>query len=242
MKKLLFFLLFVSFHLTTFAKNEVYLKNGSMIKGEIVEIVPNQSIKVETVDGSLFVCNYDEIEKIVRDKNETIERKTVKSSKGNTSHIKKGYRGFVTFEPILGNMYGAGITTSHGFQFNKKLFLGMGTGFRYAEEGSYEHMAIPIYLDFRFDILDYKISPFMTTRVGGCVSVNDGYSGFYASYDFGCHFKRFSFSTGIETCRGGEYDGYTTHYYHDGEWNYSYVDYVDAYQAFNFVARFSWDF
>lgn len=238
MKKLLFFLLFVSFHLTTFAKNEVYLKNGSMIKGEIVEIVPNQTIKVETNDGSQFVCKYDEIEKIIRGKNEVDERQVVKSNKDNTSHIKKGYRGFVTFEPFVGNMIGAAFTTSHGFQFNKKIYLGLGTGFRCAEDIGCNHMAIPLYADFRFDIIDYKISPFMTTRVGACVSVNEGAHGFYASYDIGCRFKRFSVSTGLETCRGNDYYEIYRSYYDYGGW----YEIDSDYQAFNFVTRLSWDF
>ena len=48
------------------AQEIVYHKNGSIIKGDIVEIKPNQSLKVATGDGSLFVCNFDDIEKITR--------------------------------------------------------------------------------------------------------------------------------------------------------------------------------
>lgn len=234
MKKAFFLLLFAAMQITSFAKENVYLKNGSMIKGEIVEFVPNQSIKVETSDGSIFVCKYDEIEKIVREKNETTESKSVKQGKDYPSHIKRGYRGFVSSEYFIGSLAGLAITTSHGFQFNKKIFLGMGTGFRFGGDYDYDHYTIPVFLDFRFDILDYKISPFMTTRAGACISVNDGPSGFYASYDFGCRFKRFSVSTGIETCRGTEYEWYGSDYY--------YHEYYNDYQAFNFVTRVSWEF
>ena len=40
----------------------VYLKNGSIIKGIIVEQVPNQSMKVKTSDGSIFNFQMNEIE------------------------------------------------------------------------------------------------------------------------------------------------------------------------------------
>ena len=33
----------------------VYLKNGSVIRGTVIEQVPNKSIKVQTADGSIFV-------------------------------------------------------------------------------------------------------------------------------------------------------------------------------------------
>ena len=42
----------------------VYLKNGSIIRGVIIEQVPNKSIKIETADRNVFVYLMDEIEKI----------------------------------------------------------------------------------------------------------------------------------------------------------------------------------
>lgn len=45
----------------------VYLKNGSIIKGTIVEQVPNVSLKIKTSDGSIFVYQMDEVEKITKE-------------------------------------------------------------------------------------------------------------------------------------------------------------------------------
>ena len=45
----------------------VYLKNGSIVKGIIIENTPNANIKLKTSDGSLFVYNYDEIEKFAKE-------------------------------------------------------------------------------------------------------------------------------------------------------------------------------
>jgi len=54
-----------------FAKDDyedvVYLKNGSIVRGMILEQVPNVSLKIETYDGSLFVYKFDEIEKITKE-------------------------------------------------------------------------------------------------------------------------------------------------------------------------------
>ena len=41
----------------------VHLKNGGMIRGTITEQIPNQSLKIQTADGSVFVYSFDEIEK-----------------------------------------------------------------------------------------------------------------------------------------------------------------------------------
>jgi len=44
----------------------VYLKNGSVIRGVIIEQISNQSIKIETADGNLFVFQMAEIEKLAK--------------------------------------------------------------------------------------------------------------------------------------------------------------------------------
>lgn len=45
----------------------VYLKNGSIIKGIILEQIPNQSLKIQTADGSVFVYQMFEVERIAKD-------------------------------------------------------------------------------------------------------------------------------------------------------------------------------
>jgi hypothetical protein len=45
----------------------VYLKNGSIIKGVIIEQIPGKAVKLETADGSLFVFEVDEITKMTRE-------------------------------------------------------------------------------------------------------------------------------------------------------------------------------
>ena len=45
----------------------VYLKNGSVIKGTIIEQVPNVQIKIQTKDGNIFVYKFEEIEKMTKE-------------------------------------------------------------------------------------------------------------------------------------------------------------------------------
>lgn len=68
MNKYLFTFIFTLFSFLSFSQNNyqdvVYLKNGSIIRGTIIEQVPNQSIKIETSDRSVFVYQMNDIEKI----------------------------------------------------------------------------------------------------------------------------------------------------------------------------------
>jgi hypothetical protein len=45
----------------------VYLKNGSIIKGMIIEQVPNVSLKIQTRDESVFVYKMDEVQKMTKE-------------------------------------------------------------------------------------------------------------------------------------------------------------------------------
>lgn len=45
----------------------LYLKNGSMIRGKILEFVSGGNVKIQTADGSIFVYKSEEVEKIVKE-------------------------------------------------------------------------------------------------------------------------------------------------------------------------------
>lgn len=45
----------------------VYLKNESVIKGMIIEQIPNVSLKIQTRDGSVFVYKMDEVLKMTKE-------------------------------------------------------------------------------------------------------------------------------------------------------------------------------
>jgi hypothetical protein len=64
---LLFFLSVVCF--AQESEDVIYLKNGSVIRGIIIEQVLNESIKIKTREGNIFVYKYDEISKIAKEEN-----------------------------------------------------------------------------------------------------------------------------------------------------------------------------
>lgn len=54
----------------------LYLKNGSIIRGTIVEVVPNKFVKIKTSDGSLFVFEIEQVFKVtkVRDNSSSVRK------------------------------------------------------------------------------------------------------------------------------------------------------------------------
>ena len=81
MKKLLLSLVLVLSSVVMFAQSNmrevVYLKNGSVIKGVILEQVQDESVKIQTSDGSIFVYPMADVERITK---ETVETQVQQSS------------------------------------------------------------------------------------------------------------------------------------------------------------------
>ena len=71
----LFLFIAVSFVAVSQSKEEkkveyievLYLKNGSIIRGMIIEQIPNVQVKIQTSDGSVFVYTMDQVLKITKE-------------------------------------------------------------------------------------------------------------------------------------------------------------------------------
>ena len=85
--KVKFLLCFIFSSAYIFAQNQaediVYLKNGSIIKGKVLEMVIGGDIKIETPDGSLFIYKTEDVLKTER------KNKPEEKTKNNQSYVKE---------------------------------------------------------------------------------------------------------------------------------------------------------
>lgn len=168
-------------------RDVVYLKNGSIIRGIIIEQVPNKSIKIQTRDENIFVYQMDEIEKIGKERT-TSNNSFKKVLNSDKSYGLIGYRGFVEFGYTTGDDGCIQLTTTHGYQLNPYLFVGGATGVNYFKES--ESVLIPIWADIRGYLSDGPLTPFIGLRVGYSIDVMDheGGSGSYWSPSIGVRY------------------------------------------------------
>lgn len=173
----------------------VYLNNGSIIRGVIIEQIPNKSLKIQTADGSVFVYEISDVLKITK------ERPVASSytDKKNSNFSRRGYRAFVDVGGAIGvGDYGDAvfsISTSHGFQPNPYIFIGAGIGIDYHFD--WEAAFLPIFADVRVYPLDTPITPFFGVKVG--YSPVDG-KGFYFNPAVGASFgiaKKFAMNVSV---------------------------------------------
>lgn len=80
MKTIFLVILFFILSIITFSQSNyqdvVHLKNGDMVKGIIIENVPNNYIKIELLGGSILTYSYQEIEKFAKEKTNLSNQKS----------------------------------------------------------------------------------------------------------------------------------------------------------------------
>jgi hypothetical protein len=101
------FLLHILLADAAFSQNQsrdvIYLKNGNIIKGEIIEQVMNTSIKVQTADGSIINYSFADIEKITKESNESQSKNVSKNFPTNKGNIM--IMGNISFKSEGGKLY-----------------------------------------------------------------------------------------------------------------------------------------
>lgn len=159
---ILSFVLF--FSLGAYAQNDsseneikVYLKNGSVLKGELVDYNPNENL-VFILNGHEITLAAKEVKKIVM---------TASSSRKNISKIKEGKLYHRTNIGLLSNANGNGISLNYSALYLHKHWfgLGIGTGIDnyYFREG---RNVYPVFLEFRSYLVDANSSPYVSLKSG----------------------------------------------------------------------------
>lgn len=123
----------VCFALSAHAQNYedvIYLKNGSIIRGIIVEQVPNESIKIETRDGNLFFYRIDEIQKMTKEvpygyrKKQSYNSRSFNKPKGYFGLIEAALPLFIGYD----NGLSMGFNIINGYRVCPQFAVGGGVG------------------------------------------------------------------------------------------------------------------
>ncbi|MDR0712944.1 MAG: hypothetical protein LBF89_01580 [Bacteroidales bacterium] len=165
----------------------VYLKNGSIIRGMIVEHVPNKTVKIETTDGSVFICSVEEIEKFAKEKEKENEKPLIKektkerdtiSNRLESDGLKPGFKMIAEFgydmsieEKTDYDWFRFNVIV--GGQFNPYFSMGLGLGLRYNESitrissnRQSDLLMVPVFVDCRWNFGKRKITPYLSLDVG----------------------------------------------------------------------------
>jgi hypothetical protein len=218
MKRIFFLICITFFYINIFGQDilddVVYLKDGSIIRGLIIEQVPNTSVKIRTGDKNVFTISIKDIEKFTK------EEPAVKFVESLSRFKQKGYQNVTEIGILAGvgliqtnspqersyqnDEFDFSLSTVNGWLINSNVFTGIGIGI----EKDHNDYRLPLYLDTRFILLKSTITPFVYTDMGyawGWNSDAEGsdWGGILLSFGLGvgCHLTRTSsllFSVGYK--------------------------------------------
>lgn len=172
-------------------KDVIYLKNGSMIYGTLMEISNNQ-YKLKGSDGSIFIYSTDEVDRYAKEAPDFAGRK------------KSG----VTFALEAGLLVGAqtneykapfSFNAVAGYTIEKKNTLGIGSGAEFLEK-----TFVPLFFEYRYTIRDKRVSPFLFFRSGILMHVGDDDDPDNNNYYYKTDYKggaSLTFGTGLSWAR-----------------------------------------
>lgn len=75
----------------------IYLKNGGIIRGTIIEQIPNKSIKIEIIGRNILAYNFDEIEKIVKEAQNANNKRSANNN-NSEEKVKSEHNTSLVFE------------------------------------------------------------------------------------------------------------------------------------------------
>ncbi|MBX2983840.1 MAG: hypothetical protein KF843_14270 [Flavobacteriales bacterium] len=147
----------------------VYLRNGTIVHGMVIEQMPVDPIKIQTADLSAFIHRRDEVTKITKEE-------VVKSSVPNTG-IPKGREGLMQLGFGIGiEQYGVDrlkINYIYGYRFCPQFMTGLGLGIRAYTGTASTDLLAPIFLHLRYTPLDRKASPYLATDLGTAFNISN---------------------------------------------------------------------
>lgn len=131
----------------------VYLKDGSILRGEIIEQTSNESLKIEIAGYNILVIQMEEVEKITQERPPKARM-----------FKEEGYVNFTGLDYLPGEL-GSAIRFQmvNGYQIDPNFSMGIGIGYtNYNDPLS----AIPLFLDLKYKLLKANTTPFLYLKPG----------------------------------------------------------------------------
>ncbi len=183
---IIIFLFFSSFSLFSQENKQisiVYLHDGSMIKGFVIEDHTLDLVNIKIIDGTVLSISLKTVKSIIKLKEniEILKNGKYVQTKGVYKLISMGtLTGWRVDEQDYIVWGFSLINLAAGYQFNQFINVGGGIGM-----DIYDKEYFPVYADFRGYILNKGVSPYYAFQLGygfstdifNNVSINESYSG-----------------------------------------------------------------
>lgn len=174
----------------------VYLNNGSVLRGIIIEQVPNKSLKVQIAGGSIFHVEIADVQRITKESSLSVFPGTATTDREprmrDSSRVREPWalarrKGYFLQGQLLLELAQGGIRVVNGYKFGRFGYLGVGLGLDLSGPSisqAYDNhwggggtrgmgVYLPVYLHYSGDILNRRVTPFYAVELGYAALLRD---------------------------------------------------------------------
>ena len=159
--------------------DHVYLKSGSVIRGKILELEPEDHVKIQDMGGNIWYYKMDEVEKITSEPFESEPEKDQASLGFNAGFVNMTSMGFLVGSSHNAQVAPFSLLMVNGYRTSIGLFGGIGTGIEF-----FSTSYLPLFADLRYDLLGKDVVPYVLAKGGYGFPLSGDYSDYNASYDY----------------------------------------------------------
>lgn len=158
--------------------DHIYLKSGSVIRGQILEIEPVDHVKVQDLCGNIWYYKIVEVEKITSEPFELQTRQTDRGGFG-PGFVNMTSMGFLAGSSNNQQLAPFSLVMVNGWRNSDGLFLGAGLGIEFLNTNY-----LPLFLDMRYDITGKDVVPYLLIKGGYSLPMTQGYSEYDVEYSY----------------------------------------------------------
>ncbi len=142
--------------------DHVYLKTGSIVRGKIVEIAPEEHVKIEDFSGNLWNFDMSEVEKITSEPYQWEQKKVRAESLGfEAGVVNMTSIGFLAGSSLNEQAAPFSLASVTGYRTPSGLFAGIGAGVEFLSRNY-----VPLFLDLRYDLFGEDVVPYLVVKGG----------------------------------------------------------------------------
>jgi hypothetical protein len=134
-------------------QDAVYLHNGSIIRGKVLENVIGKYTRIETVGRNVLVLAESDIERVVMDEPIPPKERTDVKPYGFLALADIGFMG--------GDDNNLSLMLTNSWQFKNRISLGAGFGIE-----KFDYQVMPVYADVRYNFMKGRITPYVYLQGG----------------------------------------------------------------------------
>ena len=146
------------------SRDVVYLKSGSILKGELTEQGADQ-LRLEMADGSIWALERAEVVKI--------EQEEVVPAKRQVHIPKTGFYNQTDVGIMVGSsgwhtIVSPSFQSVSGYSINEHFAAGLGVGIEYFDDA-----LAPVFAEGRYTLFKGRTSPYVSTKLGYAIPLNN---------------------------------------------------------------------